>query len=60
MRRLSIALSLIAVLAALSASPAAAERTCGTIRGEGQTLKVTINRGHASCVEARQTLSSFL
>ncbi len=58
-RRLATTTSLIAVLAALSASPAAAERACGTIHGEGQTLKVSVARGHASCAEARQTLSSF-
>lgn len=50
---------LTTAVAAISASPANAERSCGSIHGEGQALKVTIARGHASCTQARQITSSF-
>lgn len=56
--RLTTIAILIAATVAISATPAAGERSCGTARegGNGQTVRVSIYRGRLSCAEARKAI----
>jgi hypothetical protein len=59
-RRLITIASLTTVVAAISATPAAANRTCGTVViGGVQRERVTILRGQVSCAQARAAIISF-
>ncbi len=62
--RLTIITALV-VVAAISAVPAAAERSCGTVRGEtvrggiSPAARVTILRGRVSCAQARTAAKDY-
>jgi hypothetical protein len=60
-KRLTTIVILAATLAGLSAIPATAERSCGTLRegGRGQTLRVTVGLGRVSCSKARGVINMW-
>jgi hypothetical protein len=59
-RRLITTAILTAVVASISATPAAANRACGSVViGGVQRESVEIFRGRVSCADARAVISSF-
>src|SRR4051794_12696436 len=54
-RRFTTAAALVACVVALSATPAAASRSCGTTRllQGGASVRVTVDRGSVTCAQAR-------
>jgi hypothetical protein len=62
LRRLTSITILAASVASGSATPAAANRSCGTAReggGNGQTVRVTIVRGRLPCSQARRAITGI-
>jgi hypothetical protein len=58
-KRLIAIASLTALLAAISAVPAAAERSCGTLPGGPAPRTVTIFHGPVSCAQARAAAKDY-
>lgn len=59
-RRLVTIVILASSVAALSATPAAAERSCGTVHAGRYAARVTISRGPMSCAQARAVARSYI
>jgi hypothetical protein len=62
MRRYLIVIGLLAAVAgtALTAGPAMAARSCGTVTAKGAAVRVTLARGPESCAQARGVAKSYI